>query len=43
MKENIRLRTFLRSLPEGAMLYCPLFGWEEEKFKAKVEKLNLQI
>lgn len=27
MKENIRLRIFLRSLPEGVMLYCPLLGW----------------
>nr|DAM81447.1 MAG TPA: hypothetical protein [Caudoviricetes sp.] len=27
MKQNIILKNFLRSLPEGAMLYCPLLGW----------------
>lgn len=27
MEHNKRLRNFLRSLPEGAMIYCPLLGW----------------
>lgn len=27
MEHNKRLRSFLRSLSEGAMLYSPLFGW----------------
>lgn len=27
MKQNIKLKNFLRSLPEGAKLYSPLLGW----------------
>ena len=27
MEHNQRLRNFLRSLPKGTILYCPLFGW----------------
>lgn len=34
MKQNIKLKNFLRSLSEGAMLYCPLFGW------VKVDEVN---